>query len=97
MRLHSEAYFAARRDKDQFGIIAGRVGKDVRAARNSGGGRVFVPVQCRQRLARENEHRRLVTQLHDVAVSFGYFIRVSQVGAVTNPGMARSDARCSTG
>ena len=78
MRLDSEAYFAARRNKDQFGIIAGRVGKDVGTARDSGCRRVFRSVQCRQRLARKNEHRRLVTQLNDVAVSLGCFIRVTR-------------------
>ena len=78
MGLHGEAEFAARGDEDDLGIAAWRVAKHVGAPGHPGGRRILGPVQRGQRLARQRQHGRLVTQLHNMAVGLHHFVGVAR-------------------
>src|SRR6266481_2584010 len=78
VRLHSETDFTPRCDKNDFGIATGRVCKNVGATRDSGCRCVLFPIERRQWLARQHQHSRFVTQLHDVAVGFDNLVGVAR-------------------
>ena len=77
VRGDGERELAARRDQDQLGLAAGRVGQHVGAARDAGRRRVPAAVERRQRLARQRQHRRLVTQLHDGPIRLDHLVGVA--------------------
>ena len=62
MRGGGKAELAAGGDQDQLGIAARRVAKHIGAARKAGRRRIDAPVENRQRLAGEDERRRLVSR-----------------------------------
>ena len=97
MRIDGEAQLAARSDEDHLRFAAGSIGEHIGAACDPGGGGVFAPVQCRQRLARQHQHGRLVPELHDVAVSFHRLRWRRPAAARQAPGWRASEASCSTG
>src|SRR5262249_26612380 len=77
VRFDGKTDFAAGSDEDQFWIFAWSIGKDVGSFGDTARRRVFVAVQPRQRLPRQSEYRRFVTQLHDVPVRFDHLVSVA--------------------
>ena len=78
MSFDGETNLAARGDDDRRRFPAGRIGEHIGTTRDAGSGRVFAPVQGRQRLARQGQQRRLVAQLHDVAIGFDDFVCIAR-------------------
>jgi hypothetical protein len=74
-RLDAERDFRAGRHQDHFGL-ASRVGEDVRAELDALGAGVLLPVERGERLSAEDEHGRLVPELHDDAPRLGHFVGV---------------------
>src|SRR5215510_3507976 len=60
VRCNGQADFTARSDQDYFGITTRRVSQYIRATRDTGGRCVLAAIQRWQRLARQNQYRRLV-------------------------------------
>ena len=96
MGLDDQRDLAARGNEDDLGRAARGIRHDIGAARDTGRRGIFATIECRQRLARQREHRRLMAQLQDVAIGFDDLIGVAG-RSTTRPGMARSETSCSTG
>src|SRR5258705_2447480 len=78
MSIYSKTNFTATGDEDDLRVRAGRVGEYIRPARDTRGGRIPASIQCPQGLARQYRHRRLMLQLHDIAVSLNDLVGVAR-------------------
>src|SRR5215472_7307322 len=77
MGLDCKADLTARGDDDHLWISAWSIGEHVRSPRNARRVRILVPIESRQRLPRKREHRGLVAQLHDEAISLDHFVSIA--------------------
>ena len=77
MRLHGQRDLAAGGDQNHIRLTVRRVCQDVGAAGDTCGRGVFAAIERRQRLPRQDQHRGLMAQRHDVAVGFDDLVGVA--------------------
>ena len=78
MRLDAQNDLAPCPNQNHFRVAVWSVGEHIGAPRDPCGGRVFAAVQRRQRLPRQRQRGRLMSQLHDIAVRLYNFVGVSR-------------------
>ena len=78
MHLYGQTDFATRSNKDNFRFTIRRIGQHIRAARYARSRCILFAIQCRQRLARQNQDCRTMTQLHNGAIRFNNFICIAR-------------------
>ena len=97
VRLDRERDLAAGRDQDQLGVAVRRVGEHVAAAAQALGGGVLRAVEHRHVLAGEHE-RAPAGGARSIATRQASATSLASQGRITlRPGIARSEASCSTG
>ena len=77
MGIDNQGDLAARGDQNDFGRATWRVRHDIGAPCETGGRGIFAAIEGRQRLARQRDHRRLMTQLQDIAIRLDDFVGVA--------------------
>ena len=76
MGLDDQSNLAPRSNEDELGRASRSVRHDISTARDTRGRCIFAAIECRQRLERKRNHRRLVAQLSDVAIRFDDLIGI---------------------
>jgi citrate lyase beta subunit len=69
---------AARADEDDVGQAARGLRHHIGAPRHAGGRGIFAAIECRQSLARQCDHGRLMPQLQDMAIGLDDLVGIAR-------------------
>src|SRR5215470_11093458 len=78
VRVDAETDLRARAEQNDLGLAALGVGENVRALRQTGGGRIFRSIERRHRLPAQDQTNRLMLKLHDYSPRLGDFVGVAR-------------------